>query len=125
MDGSPPHRKVLIIENEPDVRNALYVLLAGLGCEAEVAPGVRNALARISTERFDAVMLDLRCCGESPEQAVLQIKEICPSLVGRLVVITADVTSPRVLEALERQCLPKVRHRHLTQDLMNVLKSLF
>ena len=83
MGRSPPYRKVLIIENEPDVRNALYVLLAELGCEAEVAPGVRNALARIGAESFDAVMLDLRCCEESPEQAVSQIKEICPSLVGR------------------------------------------
>ena len=125
MGGSPPYRKVLIIENQPDVRNALYVLLAGLGCEAEVAPGVRDALARIRMERFDAVMLDLRCCGESPEQAVSQIKEICPSLVGRLLVITGEVTSPRVLETLERQCLPKVRHRHLREDLVNILKSLF
>ena len=125
MAGGLPYRKVLIIENEPDVRNVLYVLLAGLGCEGEVAPGVRNALARISGESFDAVMLDLRCCEESPDQTVSHIKEICPSLVGRVLVITGEVTSPRVLETLERQCLPQVRRRHLAEDLMHVVRSLF
>ena len=33
----PPRRKVLIIEDEPSIRNVLFVLLAGLGCEGEQA----------------------------------------------------------------------------------------
>ena len=125
MGRSPPYRKVLIIENEPDIRNVLYVLVAGLGAEGEVAHNFRNALARISEESFDAVLLDLQCSEGSPEQAVSQIKEIRPSLVGRVLVITGDVTSPEVLDTIERQCLPQVRRRHLTKDLLAVLRSLW
>ncbi len=125
MGRSPPYRKVLIIENEPDVRNVLYVLLAGVGCEGEVAHDIRNALTRISEESFDAVLLDLHCSEGSPEQVVSQIKEIRPSLVGRVLVITGDVTSPDVLDTIERQCLPQVQRRHLIKDLLTALRSLF
>jgi len=125
MSRSRPYRKVLVIEKEPEARNILYVLLAGMRCEGEVVQGFPDALARISHESFDAVMLDLRCSEESPEQTVSRIKEIRPSLVGRMLVITGDVTSPDVLEAIERQCLPKVRRRHLIEDSLTVLRSLF
>lgn len=125
MGRSPPYRKVLIIENEPDVRNVLFVLLAGVGCEGEVAHDIRNALTRISEESFDAVLLDLHCSEGSPEQVVSQIKEIRPSLVGRVLVITGDVTSPDVLDTIERQCLPQVRRRHLIKDMLTALRSLF
>jgi len=113
MSGIPPHRKVLVIEEEPEALNALYVLLAGMQCEGEVVYGIPDALAKISRATFDAVVLDLRCSEESTGRAVARIKEIRASLVGRLLVITGDVTSPDVLDAIERQCLPKVRRRHL------------
>jgi len=125
MGGSPPYRKVLIIENDPHARNILYVLLAGMGCEGEVAHGFPNALARISKESFDAVMLDLQCSETSPEHAISQIKKLQPSLVGRVLVITGDVTSPDILDTIERQCLPQVRRRDITKNLRTVLKSLF
>ena len=125
MDRSLPYRKVLIIENEPDIRNVLLVLLAGMGYEGEAVPGIHNALARIKEESFDALLLDLRCFEAPPEQVVSQIREVRQSLVGRVLVITGEVTSPEVLVSIERACVPQVRRKHLARDLLAVLKSLF
>ena len=32
-------RNVLVVEGEPSIRNVLYVLLAGLGCQGDIADG--------------------------------------------------------------------------------------
>jgi CheY-like chemotaxis protein len=121
---APARRKVLIIEDEPAIRNVIYVLLAGLGCESDVAHNGREALAMIQHEDFDAVLLDLRCSDLPPEQVVSEIKEIRPNLVGRVLVITGEVADPQTLEMIERNCLPHVPRSRLMQELWERLRTL-
>jgi len=85
-------RRVLIIEDEPSIRNVLYALLAGLDCDSSVATNDRQALAMISRENYDAVLLDMRCSKAPADQVVSQIKEIRPSLLGRVLGITSQVS---------------------------------
>src|SRR2546427_10893192 len=93
--ASHPHRKVLILEDEPSIRNVLCVLLSGVGCEGDVALTDRQALELVSRESFDAVLLDLRSCSYSPEKLVADMERIRPSLVGRVLVITGEVADPQ------------------------------
>ncbi len=124
MSPASARRKVLIVEDEPSIRNVLYVLLAALGCEGDVAYTGQQALAMISRERFDAVLLDLRCNNLAPDDVVAGIKELRPSLVGRVLVITGEVTDPRTMELIERHCLPHVMATRLTQELWGRLQGL-
>lgn len=124
MSSAPPTRKVLIIEDEPSIRNVLYVLLAGLGCEGYVAHSGEQALSMVSRESFDAVLLDLRCPDVQAERVVSQIKEVHPNLVGRVLVITGEVTDPQTLELLARHCLPHVSRSRLMQELWHRLRGL-
>lgn len=124
MNPAQARRKVLIIEDEPSIRNVIYVLLAGLGCESDVAHNGRQALAMIQHENFDAVLLDLRCSDLPPEQVVSQLREIRPNLVGRVLVITGEVADPQTLEMIERNCLPHVPRNRLMQDLWEHLRTL-
>ena len=120
----PARRRVLIIEDEPTIRNVLYVLLAALGCEGDVAYSGQQALAMISHQKFDAVLLDLRCSNAPVEHMVSQIKEIRPSLLGRVLVITGEVTDPQAMELIERHLLPCVRASRLMSDLWGQLRGL-
>lgn len=124
MGPAVPSRKVLIIEDEPSIRNILYVMLAGLGCEGDVAYSGQDALAKISRESFDAVLLDLRCANLPAEQVVSKIMEIRPNLVGRVLVITGEVRDAPTLELIERHCLPNIPRNRLKHDLWGRLKSL-
>ncbi len=117
-------RKVLIIEDEPGIRNVLFVLLAGLGFESDVAYTGRQALAMLSKEPFDAVLLDMRCRELPPEQVVSAIQEIRPSLVGRVLVITGEVTDPKTLELLERHSLPHIAETKVRDRLWDRLKPI-
>lgn len=117
-------RKVLIVEDEPSIRNVLFVLLAGLGCEGDVAYTGQQALSMVSRESFDAVLVDLRCSNLGVEEVVSQIKEISPHLVGRVLVITGEVTDAQTMELLSRLLLPHVPHDRLMPELFSQLRGI-
>lgn len=124
MATEPARRKVLIIEDEPSIRNVLFVLLAGLGCEGDVAYTGQQALSMISRGSFDAVLLDLRCSNVGAEEVVSQIKDIRPNLVGRVLVITGEVTDPQTMELLDRYFLPHIPRNRLMIDLWGRLRAI-
>ena len=117
MAPNPPRRKVLIIEDEPAIRKVLYTLLAGLGYDGAAAPDAFQGLSMIGRGEFDAVLLDLRSSQLPPDQMVCAITELRPSLVGRVLVITGEVSHPRTLEMLERYALPHVPRSRITSGL--------
>lgn len=124
MSAIFPHRKVLIIEHDSSIRNLLFVLLAAVGCEGEAALNGQQALGMISRESFDAIILDLRCSNPSTEEVVSHIREIRPSLVGRVLVITGEATSPEALELIERHFLIQVSEDGLLYNLRGWLQLI-
>jgi two-component system, NtrC family, response regulator PilR len=121
---NPLRRRILIIEDEPSIRNVLYVLLARLGCEGDVATDAQQALGMIRRNRFDAVLLDLRTAHLPLEQMVSAITELRPSLVGRVLVITGEVSDPDTLELLAREAVPHVSSNRVNSDLCWRLETL-
>ncbi len=117
-------RRVLVIEDEPSVRNLVYILLSALQCEGDVAYNGRQALAMIRRESFDAVLLDLRCSDVPADQVLSKIKEIRPNLVGRVLFITGQVSDPQTAALIERSCVPPVQETRLMQDLWERLRSV-
>ena len=118
-------RKVLVVEDEPSIRNVLYVLLAALKCEGDVAYSGQQALAMIGRGSFDAVLLDLRCADPSAAEVLSKINEIRPNLVGRILFITGEVSDPGTLTMIERNCAPHVTQGRLIEDLWDRLRSIF
>jgi two-component system response regulator GlrR len=124
MNRTPQHRKVLIVEDEPSIRNVLYVLLAGLGCEGDSVPDGQQALAKIRREQFDAVLVDLRCANVNAKVVVPQIQEVRPNLLGRVLVITGEVADAATLDMIERNCLQHLPEDRLRRDLLDQLRVL-
>ena len=124
MSSPSSRRKVLIIEDEPAMRNVIYVLLAGLGWDGDVAHDLHHALSMIRQDQFDAVLLDLRSSDLPPEQMVSAITELRPSLVGRVLVITGEVSDPQTLEMLESCAVPHLPRSRVSSDLWGRLRNL-
>jgi len=106
------------------MRNVIYVLLAGLGCEGDIAHDGRQALAMIEKESFDAVLLDLRCSEMPHSEMVSAIKELRPNLVGRVLVITGEVSDPQTMEMIRANCWPHIPRQQAMQELWGRLRSL-
>ena len=118
-------RRVLIVEDESSIRNLIYTLLSTLGCDGDVAYSGQQALAMISRQPFDAVLLDLRCLDLAPERVVSGILEIRPNLMGRVLVTTGDVTDQNTIDLIEHKCLLRVPRHHLVFELWNKLRILW
>ena len=127
-ENAPNHdlrpRHVLIVEGEPSIRNVFYVLLAGLGCEGHIAHTGHQALAMIKKESFDAVLLDLRYSEMPAEEMVSAIRELRPNLVGRVLVITGEVSDPVAMEMIKNNCWPHIPRQRVMQELWGRLCAL-
>ncbi|WP_156473153.1 hybrid sensor histidine kinase/response regulator [Pseudorhodoferax sp. Leaf265] len=58
--GDGRHLRVLVVEDDPDVRASLHAMLLALGAQADLADSVREARLLLDTDRYDGVLLDLR-----------------------------------------------------------------
>jgi DNA-binding response OmpR family regulator len=119
-----PQRKILILEEDPSLRNALLTLLAGIGCEADVVYSGNQAIEIIRNEKFDAVLLDLRCAHSQAEEVVPSIHSLRPSLVSNVLVITGDVVDAKTLDLIERYFLLHVSGHRPVQDMVATLRVL-
>jgi len=124
LNESHELRTVLIIEDEPSIRNVLCVLLAGLRCEGDIVPNTREALAMIEKHDFDAVLLDLRCSEMTATETVSALKNLRPSLVGKVLVITGDVSDPQTMETIKKNHWPYIPRHRVMQELWDRLRSL-
>lgn len=119
-----PQRKVLIIEDVPSVRNTLLTLLADLSCEAGVADSGRQAIDRIRNEKFDAMLLDLRCVHAQAEEVGPRIRSLQPSLLANVLVITADVADAETLDLIEWYVRLPVHGKGPIHDMEALLREL-
>ena len=78
----------------------------------------------IEQDRFDAVLLDLRFAHLPADQMVSAITELRPSLLGRVLVITGEVSDPDTLEMLEKFAVPYVSRSRMTSDLWSRMRVL-
>ena len=82
-------------------------------------------LAAIERESFDALLLNLGHSGACPEQAILEIKKVRPSLSERMVVISRGNLNPQTLELIERHDLVHLPNELLFSQLWVTLESFF
>lgn len=57
--------RVFVLEDRPDSNMIIRLMLEDLGCEAVGALTCAEALDRLSAERFDLVMLDIKMYGDA------------------------------------------------------------
>jgi DNA-binding NtrC family response regulator len=117
-------RRVLIIEDDSSIRNVLYVLLASMRCEGDIACDGRQALAMINRQQYDAILLDLRCYSLSPENVMAKLMAIRPNLLGRVLVITGEVSEPAALDFFTKFSAPQIARDHLIDELWPRLRSV-
>jgi two-component system nitrogen regulation response regulator NtrX len=59
--GTPA--QILVVDDEPNIRLTLQMVLEGEGWEVTLAPSAEDALARLADEPFDAMLLDVMMPG--------------------------------------------------------------
>lgn len=89
---------ILIIDDEPGIRDSLETLLLLEGFAVEMAPEGQSGLDLLTSRQYDLLLLDLALPGESGIDLLPRIKRLRPELP--VIMITAYGTVGNVVDAL-------------------------
>jgi DNA-binding NtrC family response regulator len=89
---------ILIVDDEPNIRNNLATFVRGLGHDVEVAPDGPAALAALERKAADVVVTDVRMAGMDGMALLQEIRRRRPESV--VVVMTAYATVAGAVEAM-------------------------
>lgn len=114
--------RILIIDDEKNIRTTLSVCLEGMGCQVEAAASGGAALEALSRASFDMAFLDLRLGTESGLDLIPHLLTESPDLA--IVVITAYATFETAVEAIKRGAKDYVPKPFTPAQIRQVVEQL-
>jgi two-component system, NtrC family, response regulator AlgB len=101
MDESPDKKlRVLLVDDEKNIRQTLGLFLEKLGCEVHLASSGESALAALGRQGMDLAFLDLRLGNERGEELLPKLLALAPALP--IIVFTAYATVETAVDTLKR-----------------------
>jgi two-component system, NtrC family, response regulator HydG len=98
--ASPPPSRVLIVDDDAEIRDALGMFFSGQGHECELAADAEAALGIVERLRLDAIICDVRMDGMGGLELLDRLKRTHPALP--VVVITAMGRIHDAVDAIKR-----------------------
>lgn len=114
--------RILIIDDEKNIRATLAVCLEGMGCQVEAVGSSGAALEALSRASFDMAFLDLRLGTESGLDLIPRLLAESPGLA--IVVITAYATFETAVEAIKRGAKDYVPKPFTPAQIRQVVEQL-
>ncbi|UCG51865.1 MAG: sigma-54-dependent Fis family transcriptional regulator [Candidatus Latescibacterota bacterium] len=91
--------RVLIVDDEKNIRRTIEMIHRNAGWEAASAPGVDEALSSLDKAAYDVVYLDLSMPGKDGIEGLREIKSRRPDQI--VVILTGQGTIERAVEAIK------------------------
>jgi NtrC-family two-component system response regulator AlgB len=98
-EGPTPLR-ILVIDDERNIRTTLSTLLQSWGHDARAAPGAVEALAALHGHGFDVAFLDLKLGSTSGIDLLPRLLDLAPDL--QVILMTAFASIPTAIDAIRR-----------------------
>src|SRR5262249_51161732 len=122
--AAAPLERVLLVDDDPDVAEALSAMLTKEGLQVSLASTGLEGMARLETETWDAVFLDVRLPDLPGPEIYRRLEANRPALPQRVVFVTGGVWRS---EGRLRQELPPqpILAKPCTQEqVRNVLRQV-
>jgi two-component system, OmpR family, KDP operon response regulator KdpE len=91
--------KILVVDDDPQIRRVMRVLLTGHGYEVDDARSGESALEKLEKQRFDLVLLDMGMPGMSGVETCRAIREHSDVAIVMLTVRDRDIDKIEALDA--------------------------
>ena len=116
--------KILVIDDEPLVRQLVSRVLSEEGHEVEAVDNAEDALKRIKSKRYSRILLDIKMPGMGGINLYKQLQEIAPSLKKRVVFVTGDVMGKRTTDFLAKTKAPYITKPFDTEKLKTEINRI-
>jgi DNA-binding NtrC family response regulator len=114
--------RILVVDDERSIRELLTILLVQEGHDVATAASVREGVGRLTTERFDLVMCDLKL----PDGSGLEVLQDARrrQVETPFIIITAHTTPQHALEALRAGAAEYLSKPFNVDDLKAIIVKL-
>ncbi|WP_437987234.1 response regulator [Sorangium sp. So ce117] len=121
--SEPPGNRprVLVIDDEPDIRETLDTFLSFEGYEVATAATGEAAVEQVQGEPFDLVITDLRMPGMGGDETLAALKRLHPNLP--VIVVTAHASDTAAARCMKEGALWIVRKPVDLDDLLRLVRA--
>jgi PAS domain S-box-containing protein len=120
----PSWRTVLIVDDEAEIRDALFEILSDGRHRVVTASSGREALERMENEAYDAILTDIRMPDIDGRALYQEIEKRWPTLAGRVVFVTGDTLASALREFVTRSGRPVIEKPFLPSEVRRIVAEL-
>jgi NtrC-family two-component system response regulator AlgB len=114
--------KVLLVDDDKNIRNTLLISLRNLGCQAESAPSAEEALRLLKLQVFDFVLTDFKMEGKTGIDLIKSIKQLHPAPV--VAIMTAFASYENAVNAIKEGAFDYLPKPFSTAQLSQLLSRV-
>ena len=116
-------KKVLIVDDDNELRKNLSEIMTGAGYEAHQAASGREAVELAADQDFDVVLLDLIMPKMSGSDVLVELRRVSPR--SRVIMITAFASIENAVDAIKRGATDYLsKPFKIDELLMRVMRAL-
>ena len=120
-----PAKKILVVDDEPEVRKLMEHVLTTKGYEVRLAENGRVGLAALDTFRPDLVLLDMHMPEMDGAETLRELARRSPGLPVIMVTVNEDVeTTSRLLQLGAADYVPKPFNLEYLEQAINIQLSV-
>jgi len=117
-------KAVLVVDDDQQLASALQWILADENFFVDVAFDGEEALLKLKTHEYDAVVCDLKMPRLRGDEFYLKAKQMRPTLADRFIFITGFATDPNIALFLNKHGVKYLVKPFPVQGLINCVKQL-
>lgn len=114
--------KVLIVDDEPAIRNILARILSNKGHQTQTVSNGKAALALLHEKGYDLLVADLRMSGVSGIDLYQTLKKKCPKMADRTIFITGDTMTDETNEFLTASGRPYLAKPFTPMEFLEIIE---
>jgi two-component system NtrC family sensor kinase len=122
--ASEPRRTILIVDDEPEIRDTLADILGHARHRVVTASSGRQALERMAAERYDVILTDIRMPDLDGRALYQEIERRWPRQAKRVVFITGDTLASALREFVSASGRPVIEKPFSPSDVRRVVAEL-
>jgi PAS domain S-box-containing protein len=107
-------RHILVVEDEPSVRNAMRMLLEIEGYEVTTTASAADALEALRRDYFDLIVTDYHLEGERTGTEVINAARLITGLAAKAILVTGDTSA--AVRAIQGDDLLRITSKPINSD---------
>jgi PAS domain S-box-containing protein len=120
----PSRRTVLVVDDEEEIREALTEILSGARHRVVTASSGREALELMASERYDAILTDIRMPDLDGRALYQEIERRWPGQARRVIFVTGDTLASALREFVSQSGRPVIEKPFLPSEVRRVVAEL-